>query len=275
MNEEIQAGVDMKVKTPQEMIEDVQSEQSVSEEVQGVPETFKLKRTIQGLMMSDDEDAVEVTSPFEILEPGDDVNHQLVEFVDKDDEGNYQLHLNYFGVKTVLKDPNEMFSIFLKEQRSLFKKSVTDFVESFEGDFLPEYLLSKPEVLLAAMELMCAKVNMNEINGIVVGNEGVDLALASILGVTLHKPVYIVERGKKFEPDSQMNVVLFTESYVPKALDDTLDILGSETKFYVSYQLSLFDKDYINGQMKAQISDDSIREDLDRSNDQIVIGGVE
>ena len=277
MNEEIQAGVDMKVKTPQDLIEEVQSEKVETEvsEQEAKVSKLKLKRTEGGLIMSNDEDAKEVQSPFEMLEPGDDVNHQLVEFVDQDEDGNYQVHLNYFGKKTVIKNPEEVFSIFLKEQRNLFKKVITDYVESFEGDFLPEYLLSNIDVLLMSIELLCAKVDMTSVEGILVGNEGVDLALGSILGMTLHKPVYIVERGKKFEPDHQMNVILFTESYVRKALDDALEILGTDTQFYISYQLSLFGTDYINGQTKAQIVDDSVREDLDRSADHIIVGGEE
>lgn len=271
MNEEVQAGVEMKVKTPQEMIEDVQSMDEVSHE--GERPVFKFKRSDKGLIFSSDDDAKEVSSPFELLEPGDDVNHQIVEAVEQDEQGNYKVHLDYFGVKTVLDSPDDVFSIFLKEQRDLFKRTITDYVESFEGKFLPEYLLSNIDVLLMAMELLCARVDMNTIDGFIVGNEGVDLAIASLLGLTLRKPVYIVERGKKFEPDHQMNVILFTESYVRRAVDDALEILGNETQFYISYQLSLFDTDYINGQTEAKIIDDSVRDDLERSNDQIIIGG--
>lgn len=275
MNEEIQAGVDMRVKTPQEQIEDIQSEKPLDDSEQARDLKFKLKRTEMGLIMIDDEEAKEVTSPFELLEPGDDVNHQIVEFVDQDEQGNYQVHLDYFGTKTVLNNPNDVFSIFLKEQRTSFKCCIKEFVESFDGKFLPEYLLSNTDILLMAMELLCAKVDMNTIDGIIVGNEGVDLAIASLLGMTLRKPVYIVERGKKFEPDHQMNVILFTESYVRKAVDDALSIIGNETQFYISYQLSLFDTDYINGQTEAQIIDDPVRDDIERDNDQIIIGGVE
>ena len=271
MNEEVQAGVEMKVKTPQEMIEDVQSVDEVPHG--GERPVFKFKRSDKGLIFSSDDDAKEVSSPFELLEPGDDVNHQIVEAVEQDEQGNYKVHLDYFGVKTVLDSPDDVFSIFLKEQRDLFKRTVTDYVESFEGKFLPEYLLSNIDVLLMAMELLCARVDMNTIDGFIVGNEGVDLAIASLLGLTLRKPVYIVERGKKFEPDHQMNVILFTESYVRRAVDDALEILGNETQFYISYQLSLFDTDYINGQTEAKIVDDSVRDDFERSNDQIIIGG--
>ena len=271
MNEEVQAGVEMKIKTPQEMIEEVQSS-DLPEGGQERP-VFKLKRTDKGLMISNDEDARAVSSPFELLEPGDDVNHQIVEAVDQDEQGNYRVHLDYFGVKTVLDSPDDVFSIFLKEQRDEFKRSIADYVESFSGAFLPEYLLCNIDVLLKALELLCARVDMNTVDGFIVGNSGVDLAIASLLGLTLRKPVYIVERGKKFEPDHQMNVVLFTESYVRRAVDDALDILGSETQFYISYQLSLFDTDYINGQTEAKIVDDPVRDDLERSNDQVIIGG--
>lgn len=318
MNEEMNAGVEMKVKTPQEVIEETQSG-STSEQVevlkgrikeledqanstlmetsskiqalrseieslepgyfdkenQGSSQKVRLKRTEGGLTAVDDESVPEVDTPFALLEPGDDVNHQLVESVEQDEDGNYHVHLDYFGTKTVLNSPNEVFSIFLKEQRSMFKKVITDYVESFKGKFVPEYLLCNTDALLMSLELLCAKVDMSSVDGLIVGNEGVDLALASLLGMTLRKPVYVVSRENKFEPDKQMNVILFTESYVPKAVDDTLEILGNDTKFYISYQLSLFDADYINKYTEAQIVKSEIREDIDRSVDQFILGGVE
>lgn len=275
MSEETNCGMEMRVKTPQEQIEEIvseeQAEQLAIDEAQEKSK-FKLKRTDQGLMISTEDDAVEVSSPFAMLEAGDDVNHQVVESVEEVD-GKYIVHLDYFGQKTEISSEEEVFSIFLKEQRDAFKRAIVDFVKSFDGKFDVEYLLTEPEVVMLATELLCAGVDMNSIDGILVGNEGVDLALASILGMTLKKPVYIVERDKKFEPEEQTNVILFTYGYVKKAVDDVLDILGKETKFYVSYQLSLFEADFLNENSEYTIVDDNIRNDLDRSRDIVIIGG--
>lgn len=131
----------------------------------------------------------EVKNVFEILEPGDSINHQTVVSV-----SNNSVELDYFGKKSTLVNEMEIFSILIKEEieewkrqiretdtRNLFSKDDDDFVTVFR-----------------ALELLCMQVNMEECEGLYAAStDRLTLMLTAVMAMSLKKPIYGDDAGKK------------------------------------------------------------------------------
>lgn len=148
----------------------------------------KYKGEIEALFEKQPE-GKEVKNVFEILEPGDSINHQTVVSV-----SNNSVELDYFGKKSTLVNEMEIFSILIKEEieewkrqiretdtRNLFSKDDDDFVTVFR-----------------ALELLCMQVNMEECEGLYAAStDRLTLMLAAVMAMSLKKPIYGDDAGKK------------------------------------------------------------------------------
>lgn len=164
----------------------------------------------------------EVKNVFEILEPGDSINHQTVVSV-----SNNSVELDYFGKKSTLVNEMEIFSILIKEEieewkrqireidtRNLFSKDDDDFVTVFR-----------------ALELLCMQVNMEECEGLYAASiDRLTLMLTAVMAMSLKKPIYGDDAGKK--------VVTISADYSDK---DCIKPNNNE----ILYHISLTNKDNI------------------------------
>lgn len=166
----------------------------------------------------------EVRSVFEILEPGDSVNHQTV-VSSSDDRG---LELDYFGKKTTLVNEMEIFSVLIKEEMDEWKKQIAsvDVNDLFSKDD------DDLTVLYRALELLCMQINMEEAEGLYIASDDrTSVMLAAVMAMSLKKPIYVEDSGKK--------VISISADYSNKNNND----LGSNTRLY---HVSLTNKDNLD-----------------------------
>lgn len=142
-----------------------------------------LKRTADGLVR-DDENGKEISSIFNILEPGDQVNHQTVTKIEPG-----QITLDYFGKETILTNEAEIFSVLIKEEienwKSLLKvKDLTRMFEFGNDDMVH---------LFRALDLICMNTNVEEVDLLASpytsDNVILDQRILTMIFGTLRKPI--------------------------------------------------------------------------------------
>lgn len=150
-----------------------------------------LLRTKDGLK-PDKENGKEISTIFEILEVGDQINHQTVTEVNRD-----SITLDYFGRQSVLDNESEVFSVLIKEEIEEWKRLLA------EKDLLTLFELEEEESvhLFRVLELLCMNTNMEEVNAIYTNDQSpfAQRMLAMISG-TLRKPIVETQKdlnGKK------------------------------------------------------------------------------
>ena len=122
----------------------------------------------------------EISSVFEILEPGDFINHQVVVSVE-----NRQVELDYFGTKSVLTNEHEIFSILIKDEINEWKRQL----EAVDIDklFADKELIA----LFRAVEILCINVNMEDCEGFYcVDSSRLGQRLVGMMAASLRKPIY-------------------------------------------------------------------------------------
>lgn len=200
MDENVNAGMTIKSETP-ETVEVLDNGNTVtyrelegggyeadvdcsSEPIEVDPATVMasvcIARTPEGLK-PDKENGKEISTIFEILEEGDQINHQTVTKVDRGG-----ITLDYFGHISELHDEHEIFSVLIKEEivewkRLLKEKDLTKMFEAVEQDMVHTFRV---------LELICMNVNMEDVD-MLYCNDRSPLAqkiLAMVYG-TLRKPL--------------------------------------------------------------------------------------
>lgn len=165
----------MEIKTDEPVFEN----QFVDAPVMGQPaeqQAVILSRTPQGLIR-DEENGKEISSIFEILEPGDCINHQTV--VEVNDNG---IVLDYFGKTTQLSSEFEIFSVLIKDEIEEWIKGINkvDFNKAFENVDSVD--------LFRALELICINTNVELVKNLYVAhNDKLNERMAAIVATTLRK----------------------------------------------------------------------------------------
>lgn len=180
MNEELNAGMEIKqepvFENPNVPEDDV--EQVSQPEIQFNMPTIKVSRSKDGLI-NDSENGKEINSVFEILEVGDNVNHQTIVAID--DKG---ITLDYFGRKTTLTGEHEVFSVLLKEEleewKRLLKESELDKMFETGGDMTD---------LFRSLELMCMNIDMENVDYLAAPDDPLNQRILAMLVGTLRKPI--------------------------------------------------------------------------------------
>lgn len=142
------------------------------------PQSVYLARTPQGLVR-DDENGKEISTIFDILEPGDNVNHQTV--VEVTSNG---IKLDYFGKTIELTSEQEIFSVMIREEIEQWKKDLGEAnIEKIFED------LSTP-LLPRAIELVCMNTNMEAVSYLYpVAPSAMDERHTALVSMTLRKPI--------------------------------------------------------------------------------------
>lgn len=204
-----------------------------------------LKRTKDGLVR-DDNEGKEISSIFDILEPGDNLNHQTVVEVN-----NGQATLDYFGRQSTISDDREIFSVLIKEEIKEWKRLIKeqeDITELFDhGE--EESLVH----LFRLLELFCMSTDVEGVDYITISDPiepGTDTFMERILTMifgTLRKPIlnyYQDIKGKK--------VINYMYNYDKEEIEDMkkrIKDLGGELLYTVALyndnNLEVEDKDII------------------------------
>lgn len=223
MNEELNAGMEIKqepVFENKNIPEDGVEVNLESPEIQINMPTVKISRTKDGLV-NDSENGKEINSVFEILEVGDNVNHQTV--VDITDEG---IVLDYFGRKSTIKGEHEVFSVLIKEEiaewKRLLKESRLDKMFEAEGEMVD---------LFRSLELMCMLIDMEEVTHLYTDIKPINQRIIAMLIGTLRKPI-----TEDLNAEGQKVVVV--------ALDYS-DIVSTEAD-NILYRIALTNKDNLD-----------------------------
>lgn len=175
------------------------------------PETPKavfLKRTSQGLMR-DDENGKEISSIFDILEPNDYVNHQLVTSVD---DINRSITLQYFANTNVIDTEADIFSVLLHEEVEEWVSNIRNQnpVQWFEN------LDNQDSVnLFRALELVCLNVNMEFVKLFyITHSDKLNERLGALLASTLRKSIVDSQ-----EDLNGREVISFSYDYQPEEIE--------------------------------------------------------
>lgn len=171
----------------------------------------------------------EVRSVFEILEPGDSINHQTV-ISSSDDRG---LELDYFGRKTTIVNEMEIFSVLIKEEIEEWKRLIKeiDIENIFAKD--DDDLVS----LYRVLELACMAIDMESCDGLYIGDDNkLSAMIAAVMAMSLKKPIYRDGAGKK--------VIAVNVDY-----KDSKEPLGNECL----YSVSLTNKDNVDVAEKDKV----------------------
>lgn len=191
-----------------------------------VPQAIYLSRTPQGIMR-DDEHGKEIASIFDIIQPGDNINHQDVVEVNSD-----SVVLDYFGKKSTLTNENEIFSIVISDELDQWKKELKslDFTKAFEHIDTPH--------LFRALEMTCMKINMEEVTGLypVIDNK-LDQRCLAIIASTLRKNIVDDKEDLTGE-----KIITFSINYNPEANAAEEEYIDSK-KGTCLYNISLFNPD--------------------------------
>lgn len=164
----------------------------------------------------------EVKGVFEILEPGDSINHQTVVSV-----SDNSVELDYFGKKSVLVNEMEIFSILIKDEIEEWKRQIREantkeLFSKDDDDFV---------TVFRTLELLCMQVNMEECEGLYAAStDRLTLMLTAVMAMSLKKPIYGDDAGKK--------VVTVSADYSDK---DCIKPNNNE----ILYHISLTNKDNI------------------------------
>ena len=131
----------------------------------------------------------EVKTVFEIIEPGDSVNHQTVTEVNENG-----LKLDYFGTPSTLTNENEIFSILIKEEIEEWKKGIKEIGT--------ENLFAKDDddmvSLYRTLELMCMAVDMESCEGLYpASSDELTERLVAVMSMSLKKPIYLDNSNKR------------------------------------------------------------------------------
>lgn len=158
----------------------------------------------------------EVTTVFEIIEPGDSINHQTVISASREDG----IELDYFGRRTHLKNEMEIFSILIKEEIEEWKNQLRqlDIHNIFSKD--DDDLVS----LYRTLELLCMEVDMEQCEGLYTAStDRLTVMLAAVMAMSLKKPIYVDQSNKK--------VVAISADYSDK---DNIKPNNNEILYHVS-----------------------------------------
>jgi len=286
INEEVQAGTEMKV-TPAEVekkecnCEECTCDNSEDIVMEDIPNFDKKKfvRTNQGLVYLTEgapEDLVklydqsgrEVSSVLEMILPDDLVNHQTVESVSTGSEG-LEINLNYFGVKSKITSEQEMFSLVLREEISLWVETINIYLnrtnqaeglkEENIGDVLT--LTMNNDLLRKTIELLCSNVNLNVVKAIVVDKENIaDVQIGTLLSLTLNRPMFYIQSlnllekwadlvGKipedpnrtTMDSETAVPIIMYSTYYDKEKADNLMASFSDKTRVYFEYQLALFE----------------------------------
>lgn len=142
----------------------------------------KLKRTEDGLIQAGD--GKEISSIFDILEPGDNINHQQVIRVE-----DGKVELEYFGVKSELTNENEIFSVLIHEELANWKETLK------KADLYNMFTDTNIEMLtlFRSLELLCMNINMNKVTHLTTSDNALDQRIIAMIIGTLRKPLYTEE----------------------------------------------------------------------------------
>lgn len=212
----------MEIKTDEPVFENQYVDTPVSE-TQSEPQAVFLSRTPQGLVR-DEENGVEISTIFDILEPGDYINHQTV--VEVDDNG---LTLDYFGKTTKLSNEMEIFSVLIKDEIEEWIRGIreTDFTKVFEN--------IDSVNLFRALELVCINSNVEILKYIYVAhNDKMDERMAAIVATTLRKS--FVDSQEDLEG---AEVISFSVNYSKDEIVATKADIESRNGSHL-YHISLF-----------------------------------
>ena len=215
MNETVNAGMEIKNENNEPVFENQYVEQPTQ------PKGVFLRRTPEGLIR-DDQNGKEISSIFDIIEVGDNINHQEVVKVDDN-----SVTLDYFGKRSVLTDEREIFSVLIKEEIAKWKQDISqlDWTKLFNN-------MDTPNVF-RLLELICMSVDMENIQYIAsVNDENAIPYITGAVATTLRKPIILGVDDLK-----DKNVVLLIGDYnkeAIKAAKDNIEPLNGKVAYTIA-----------------------------------------